>query len=123
MESNPSQAELFRHFQSYVWEDESYLHDLWSNAFKALEVMGAKPTNCKTDNDPEADSPLFWEEYLFPDGSIASILSDGSGVDYPFSDCGAFYEQFSQEESSQDDSTLRPDGTHSTQKDLDDINF
>jgi len=116
MESNPSQAELFRNFQAYVWGDESPFYDLWSNAHKALEVMGAKPTNCKTDHDPEADPPLFWEEYLFPDGSIASILSDGSGVNDPGSDCGGIY---AQEEAPQGSNpSLRLDGTHSTDEDL-----
>jgi len=118
MESNPSQAELFRHFQSYVWEDESPFYDLWNDAHKALEVMGAKPTGDKKDHD----GTLIWQEYLFPDGSLAEVLSDGSGVDDPGSDCGALYSQeaLPGQEASR---TLRPDGTHSTQKDLDDINF
>src|SRR5215469_17393236 len=114
MESNPTQADLFRNFQAYVWGDESPFYDLWSDARKALEVMNAKPTNCKTDHDPEADPPLFWEEYLFPDGSIASILSDGSGVNDPGSDCGGIYAQEETPQAGQS-RTLRPDGTHSTE--------
>jgi len=115
--SNPTQADLFRNFQSYVWEDESPFYDLWSDAHKALEVMDAKPTGDKKDHD----GTLIWQEYLFPDGSIASILSDGSGVDDPSSDCGGIYAQEGTQ--AEADPSLRPDGTHSTQKDLDDINF
>src|SRR5215467_15496055 len=96
-----TQAELFRTFQSCIWDIDGPTYEVWENAIETLEVMGAKPTGDKK----EHDGNLTWNEYLFPDGSLAEVLSDGSGVDDPVGECGGIYKQdgFGQSEDESED--------------------
>src|SRR5215469_8340348 len=114
--TNPTQADLFRRFQVHIWNDEWPDPDgcIWEDARKTLEVLNAKPTGDTKPHDPKANPPLIWVEYLFPDGSLVEALSDGSGIDYPSSDCGAIYRQ-------EDASQIEEEGPLSAS--LEDIQF
>jgi len=74
MPDTRTQADIFRRFLNHVWEGGPD-YDLYSDAREVAQAMGAKKTGQGTAQD--------WSEYLFPDGSTAEILNDGSGVDDP----------------------------------------
>lgn len=61
-------AEVFRHFQTLVWDDGGSRD--FDDACEVAHALGAKVT---TDDGEE-------REYLFPDGSTATVIvTDGIG--------------------------------------------
>lgn len=73
-----TQASIFRIFQNAVWTTEGLpAYATFKNAIITATTMGAKHTGHLEPYNLDY-STAYWLEYLFPDGSLATILSDGS---------------------------------------------
>jgi hypothetical protein len=74
--STITQAEIFHDFMHAVWEDAikdengNTKYNEYSDARSVAETMGAKVV-ARVDD---------WNNWLFPDGSIAEISDDGSSI-------------------------------------------
>ncbi len=69
-----TQAEIFRQFMKDVWEsEEEEAYDKFHNANEVARTMGGTVTGNGCDES--------WNAYLFPDGSTAEAMKDGSGTD------------------------------------------
>lgn len=68
-----TQREIFESFMSHVW-DGGPSYDKFYDAVEVADAMGAKA------GPPTPDGDCYTVEYLFPDGSRATVtIRDGKG--------------------------------------------